>query len=330
MGNNNIISPKMVIVIYFILAGDNNNMKNTKTIKTILFASLIAAMILPFSVMGMANAAPNENANNNVKKEIPEGYEITPFGLWKSEDIKEWDGVTKIDTEKIIKEWKDKHPGEKSPAEIAIEKMQKKSEDNVPSANENVWNVYGKILYSTEPSSFVAYWNVPNAPASYTGGTAIFYFNAFQSGTDVIVQPVLQFGDSAACSSASWKIASWILVASTTYKTTCADASPGNVIKGQIAVSNDYWNVQITNQSTGTSKSLIAYVSQAMNKAFVTLETANITQQTCSTVPNDVYFSNMLINGATPPNWTKVQRTIWCGMDFVSSSGSSAYINTNN
>jgi len=35
-----------------------------KTTKTILFASLIAAMILPFSGMMMAEAAPNENANN--------------------------------------------------------------------------------------------------------------------------------------------------------------------------------------------------------------------------------------------------------------------------
>lgn len=42
---------------------ENNNMKNiTKTTKTILFASLIAAMILPFSGMMMAEAAPNENA----------------------------------------------------------------------------------------------------------------------------------------------------------------------------------------------------------------------------------------------------------------------------
>ena len=37
----------------------------TKTTKTILFASLIAAMILPFSGMMMAEAAPNENANEN-------------------------------------------------------------------------------------------------------------------------------------------------------------------------------------------------------------------------------------------------------------------------
>ena len=47
----------------------HNNMKNIN--KTILFASLIAAMILPFSVMSMAEAAPNENASDTVADKIP-------------------------------------------------------------------------------------------------------------------------------------------------------------------------------------------------------------------------------------------------------------------
>lgn len=43
-------------------------MKNTKTIKTILFASLIAAMILPFNTMDFANAATDKNADNKIDK----------------------------------------------------------------------------------------------------------------------------------------------------------------------------------------------------------------------------------------------------------------------
>lgn len=39
----------------------------SKTIKTVLFASLLVAMILPFSGMTMAEAAPNENANDKAK-----------------------------------------------------------------------------------------------------------------------------------------------------------------------------------------------------------------------------------------------------------------------
>ncbi len=41
-----------------------------KNLKTILFASLIVAMILPFSGMMMAEAAPNENANYKEKGEL--------------------------------------------------------------------------------------------------------------------------------------------------------------------------------------------------------------------------------------------------------------------
>lgn len=39
----------------------------SKTVKTILFAGLIAAMILPFSNMDFAEAAPNEKANEKAK-----------------------------------------------------------------------------------------------------------------------------------------------------------------------------------------------------------------------------------------------------------------------
>ncbi|MCE9653571.1 MAG: hypothetical protein K8Q89_11065 [Nitrosarchaeum sp.] len=44
---------------------NNNNMKNIKTIKTILFASLIAAMILPFAGMDLADAANDKIKENN-------------------------------------------------------------------------------------------------------------------------------------------------------------------------------------------------------------------------------------------------------------------------
>ena len=38
--------------------------------KTVLFASLVAAMILPFSIMGMVNATPNENAGEKANERI--------------------------------------------------------------------------------------------------------------------------------------------------------------------------------------------------------------------------------------------------------------------
>ena len=47
-----------------------------KNAKTILFAGLIAAMILPFSGMMMAEAAPNENANDKAKENTIKKYRV--------------------------------------------------------------------------------------------------------------------------------------------------------------------------------------------------------------------------------------------------------------
>ena len=44
---------------------------NNKNVKTVLFASLIVAMILPFSGMMMAEAAQNEKANDTKEPEPP-------------------------------------------------------------------------------------------------------------------------------------------------------------------------------------------------------------------------------------------------------------------
>ncbi len=67
-------------------------MKNTT--KTILFASLIAAMILPFSGMMMADAAPNEETNDKAKDRFNYKVEI----LEKTQTSQEYVNGTKITT----------------------------------------------------------------------------------------------------------------------------------------------------------------------------------------------------------------------------------------
>jgi hypothetical protein len=62
----------------------------TTTTKTILFASLIAAMILPFSGMMMAEAAPNENANDVVKMKIDEPQDIESSEYDVTENFQEF------------------------------------------------------------------------------------------------------------------------------------------------------------------------------------------------------------------------------------------------
>lgn len=66
-----------------------------------------------------------------------------------------------------------------------------------------------------------------------------------------------------------------------------------------------------------------------MTRANVALETYGL-PPTCDYVPNDVQFYSMKINGVTPPSWTEYSGYTWCGMDLVSSSGSTVNINTDN
>ena len=62
----------------------------TKTTKTLLFAGLIAALILPFSGMMMAEAAPNENASDKAKEKFNYDVEILSKTIISEEII---DGV---------------------------------------------------------------------------------------------------------------------------------------------------------------------------------------------------------------------------------------------
>lgn len=53
-------------------------------------------------------------------------------------------------------------------------------------------------------------WKVPDAPVNADSGQTIFLFNGLQNDSkDEIIQPVLQYGNSAAGGGASWGIANW-------------------------------------------------------------------------------------------------------------------------
>ncbi len=58
----------------------------TKTIKTVLFASLIAAVILPFSTL-IADAASNENLNSDTKGNVPDRI---PKDVLLERDFEKW------------------------------------------------------------------------------------------------------------------------------------------------------------------------------------------------------------------------------------------------
>ena len=65
--------------------------KNTKTVKTVLFASLIAAMILPFSMVGSAQAQAVYNVQDEVERNN-EKYDflakaVSETGTWEAQVV---------------------------------------------------------------------------------------------------------------------------------------------------------------------------------------------------------------------------------------------------
>ena len=84
--------------------GNGNNMKNTKTIKTVLFAGLIAAMILPFSGMDFAEARTADD-------KIPDNKLLDRGEDWKNKYSSQTDFEK---SEKAIRSYvSDNHPDNK-------------------------------------------------------------------------------------------------------------------------------------------------------------------------------------------------------------------------
>lgn len=145
-------------------------------------------------------------------------------------------------------------------------------------------------------------WTVPPAPPTQSTQT-IFFFPSFVSyngaTADGIVQPVLQWGPSAAGGGKFWAMANWILSSGATFFSTLHSVSVGNGISGKMELvgntaSSQTWKVSYS--SPGFTSSLTKSTTNGL--AFTTaqagvLEAYNISQ--CSHFPGgpagQTYFS---------------------------------------
>ncbi|KAJ7153332.1 hypothetical protein C8R46DRAFT_1301747 [Mycena filopes] len=178
------------------------------------------------------------------------------------------------------------------------------------------WITYASWLNSgSSPiSSFTTTWTVPPVPAANHGQT-VFLFNSIESSAgDAIIQPVLQYGPSAAGGGAFWAVASWYLDSTNVFITTPVPTSAGATLNGIITLTNssgtkfDY-NTQFTNIA-GTSVSITG-VGQ-LTFATETLEAYKVT--TISDYPaGSTVFTGInleLASGAVPSvSWAQINDT---------------------
>ncbi|KAJ7259958.1 hypothetical protein B0H12DRAFT_406791 [Mycena haematopus] len=142
---------------------------------------------------------------------------------------------------------------------------------------ETGWVTYASWLNSGAAiSSFTTTWTVPPVPATNHDQT-VFLFNSIEPNSgNAILQPVLQYGPSAAGGGAYWAVATWYLVGDSTFYTTPVRTSAGATLDGIITL-------------TSSSGSKYNYVSSFTNIAGTSLTVTGAAELTWATETLEAY-----------------------------------------
>jgi hypothetical protein len=147
------------------------------------------------------------------------------------------------------------------------------------------WIAYAYWSNTGSPvTSFTTNWTVPAVP-SKQGNQTIFLFNGMQDGvtsSSYIIQPVLQWGSSAAGGGKYWAVTNWYVTSSTAVFGKLVKVSTGNALSGvmkQTAVSGSKYSYSssFTGAAYTSTNITVTGVSQA-NWLAETLESYSVTR----------------------------------------------------
>ncbi|KAJ7808131.1 hypothetical protein B0H14DRAFT_2871088, partial [Mycena olivaceomarginata] len=179
---------------------------------------------------------------------------------------------------------------------------------------ETGWVAYASWLNTGAAiGSFQTTWTVPPNPTTNHGQT-LFLFNSIEPATfDAIMQPVLQYGLSAAGgSSTGWSVASWYLYGSNTFFTTPVAVSVGQSLHGEVQLvgtgAGDTYNYNSAFTNIGGT-SLTVVGGEELQWATITLETYSVTERNDYPAGSTVFsgINLELSNGVFPSfNWAVV------------------------
>ena len=180
-------------------------------------------------------------------------------------------------------------------------------------------------------SSFRTTWQVPSAPATVSNQT-VFLFNGIQNyGANFgILQPVLQWGPSAAGGGPQWSVASWYVTSGgDAFHSQLVPVQPGATLIGVMTL-------------TGSSDNKFSYISEFEGIAGTLLPVQNIAEllwcnetleayeiNQCSdypAAPRTVFRDISIQSQGTPLplNWTPLNKVTDCGQHAVVVSNSAA------
>jgi hypothetical protein len=195
-----------------------------------------------------------------------------------------------------------------------------------PSFTDNGWITYlywQNIFFKTHPISyFDTTWLVPPNPTTYNGQT-LFQFNSIEPASqEAILQPVLQYGESAAGGGEYWGVASWYVEGNSGYVTSLVQVYPNESLTGIIKLTSRTRRGEIRSYScqifgiAGTT--LTMHNIDELIWCTETLEVYGVNQ--CTDFPNTAYSQmydiNIQLKGAPVPPlaWTPVNVDTSCGV----------------
>jgi hypothetical protein len=226
--------------------------------------------------------------------EIPDGYElaIVPDGHARMENPVTGD---KVDFQK--------------PAAAAVTPLP-----------DNGWQTAAS-WYNTGDTvtSFTTTWAAPPAPLNYDGQT-LFQFNSIEPASyDSILQPVLQYGGSAAGGGEYWAVASWYVTGSESFVSKLVTVKSGRSLTGVIKLlsqKNSLANYSCEFTGVPKSKLTVMNISPLVWLAEV-LEVYSV--NTCNDYPNTPFSEmskmDVKIKNITPPvTWSTSSGDPACGV----------------
>jgi len=173
---------------------------------------------------------------------------------------------------------------------------------------------------------------VPGTPQD-KGAQTLFLFTGFQNNyggsapVTNIIQPVLQWGSSAAGGGQYWAMASWYVdsVGNAFFSTLTQTASTHRIQGNMVVNAAGTWTISCLDATTNKGTTLNIATNTSEPFAFVTLEVYTIS--TCLDYPtgSDV-FSGLVFSPAFTPAWTPVA-TPGCEESAKVLSASSIQIN---
>jgi hypothetical protein len=192
--------------------------------------------------------------------------------------------------------------------------------------SENGWVAWAVADASAGFTAFSAKWMVPERPEDNNSPATVFYWNGLEPNTrDAVIQPVLQWGKSAAGGSKEFAIASWwVNDAGKAIYTKPIQVSSGDMLVGNMTLlTNGSWVInaidptkKVEGRLVFTSKTKVTY-----GQAYYCLESYNL--NSCEDYPNpktkQLVFSGININvGKSPVNakWAPSTQDAECSEAF--------------